>query len=377
VSAAAREPIIDCDVHNRFKDRSMRELLPYLPRVYQEDVKQWGVNMPAGGYPNGGDRGYRADSWPQDGYAGSSVDLMREQLLDRYHVEYAVLLGQELRPLGTLPDADYAAALAHAYNEFLIEHWLAADARFRGAMLIATQDVPQAVKEIDRIGRHPGIVEVLVANGARLPYGNRYYHPIFEACEALGLPFALHTGSEGVGINGQPSVAGYGSYYVENRQVRPQGYMTHLTSLIFEGVFERFPKLRVVFVEGGYAWLAPFLWRLDADYRGLRDQTPWVRRPPSEYVWERVRFTSQPLEEPERPSQLLEVFAWNRADRTLMFASDYPHWDFDSPVDAFPRLPDELRRRIFRDTAAELYGFAPRDAAAPSPSIASPGGGEA
>src|SRR5579884_3983896 len=89
----------------------MRELLPYLPRVYQEDVKQWGVNMPAGGYPNGGDRGYRADSWPQDGYAGSSVDLMREQLLDRYHVEYAVLLGQELRPLGTLPDADYAAAL--------------------------------------------------------------------------------------------------------------------------------------------------------------------------------------------------------------------------------------------------------------------------
>src|SRR5579883_1202067 len=101
---------------------------------------------------------------------------------------------------------------------------LAADARFRGAMLIATQDVPQAVKEIDRIGRHPAIVEVLVANGARLPYGNRYYHPIFEACEALGLPFALHTGSEGVGINGQPSVAGYGSYYVENRQVRPQGY---------------------------------------------------------------------------------------------------------------------------------------------------------
>lgn len=73
---------------------------------------------------------------------------MREQLLDAYNVEYAILLGQELRPLGTLPNADFAAALARAYNDYLIEQWLAADPRLRGAMLIATQDVPQAVKEI-------------------------------------------------------------------------------------------------------------------------------------------------------------------------------------------------------------------------------------
>jgi uncharacterized protein len=357
-------PIIDCDVHNRFKDAKLSQLIPYLPRAYQEDVKEWGLRLGGVGYANGGDRGYRGDAWPKEGFAGSSLDLMREQLLDRYEVEYAILLGQELRPLGTLPDADYAAAIAHAYNDFLIEHWLAADARLKGAMLIATQDVPAAVKEIERVGEHPDIVEVLVSNGARLPYGNRYYHPIFEVCQALNLPFALHTGSEGVGINGQPSVAGYGSYYIENRQVRPQGYMSHLSSMIFEGVFERFPRLHVVFIEGGYSWLAPFLWRLDADWRGLRYQTPWVRRPPSEYVWEHVRFTSQPLEEPDHPGALLEVFKWNRAGRTLMFASDYPHWDFDSPTDAFPRLPDDLRRRIFSESARELYGLPARSGAA-------------
>jgi uncharacterized protein len=350
-------PIIDCDVHNRFKDGKMTALWPYLPRAYQEDVREWGINIPNVGYPNGGDRGYRGDAWPADGFPGSDLDLMREQLLDAFNVEYAVLLGQELRPLGTLPSADYAAALARAYNDYLIEHWLSAEPRLRGAMLIATQDIPAAVKEIERIGRHPGIVEVLVSNGARLPYGNRYYRPVLEVCEALGLPFALHTGSEGAGINGQPSLAGYGSYYVENRQVRPQGYMTHLASLIFEGTFESFPKLRVVFAEGGYAWLAPFLWRLDADWKGLRHQTPWVRKPPSEYVWEHVRFASQPLEEPEQPSHLLEIFKWNRADRTLVFSSDYPHWDFDSPTQAFPRLPEDLRRRIFYETAQELYGF--------------------
>jgi len=358
-------PIIDCDVHNRFKDRQMSALWPYLPRAYQEDVREWGINIPSVGYLNGGDRGYRGDSWPKEGFPGSDLDLMREQLLDAYNVEYAILLGQELRPLSTLPNADYAACLARAYNDHLLEHWLSTESRLRGAMLIATQDVPQAVEEIERVGRLPGIVEVLVSNGARLPYGNRYYHPVFEVCEALGLPFALHTGSEGAGINGQPSVAGHGSYYIENRQVRPQGYMTHLTSLIFEGVFEKFPKLRVVFIEGGYAWLAPFLWRLDADWKGLRHQTPWVRKPPSEYVWDHVRFTSQPLEEPEHPSHLLEVFKWNRAERTLMFSSDYAHWDFDSPVDAFPRLPDDLRRRIFYETASELYRFHAQTAPVP------------
>jgi predicted TIM-barrel fold metal-dependent hydrolase len=99
------------------------------------------------------------------------------------------------------------------------------------------------------------------------------------------------------------------------------------------------------------------VWRLDADWRSLRHQTPWVKRAPSEYIWEHIRFTSQPLEEPEHPSQLLEVFKWNRAERTLMFASDYAHWDFDSPIDAFPRMPEGLRQRIFYETARELYGL--------------------
>jgi predicted TIM-barrel fold metal-dependent hydrolase len=357
-------PIIDCDVHNRFKGRILDELGPYLPRAFRENIEEFAetgaMPLPSAGYLNGSNLGYRADSWPASGPPGSDLDLMRAQLLDVYNVEYAILLGQELRIVGALPDADYAAALASAYNDYLIERWLSQDPRLKGAVLIAPQDVRAAVKEIERVGGHPDMVEVLVSNGARLPYGNRYYHPIFEACEAFGLPFGLHTGSEGVGINLSLTVAGSVSYYVENRQVRPQGYMTHLTSLIFEGVFEKFPRLRVVFAEGGYAWLAPFLWRLDADWRALRRQTPWVKRPPSEYVWEHVRFTSQPLEEPEPPSALLDVLAWNHADRTLVFSSDYAHWDFDSPVDAFPRLPDPLRRRIFYDNALELFGLSPR-----------------
>ena len=270
---------------------------------------------------------------------------------------YAILLGQELRPLGTLPDADYAAALARAYNQFLIEHWLEPEPRLRGAMLIATQDVGQAVREIERTGPHPSIVEVLVANGARLPYGNRYYHPIFEACQALGLPFALHTGSEGAGINGQPSVAGYGSYYVENRQVRPQGYMTHLASLIFEGVFENFRRLQGRIHRGRVRVAGAVPVATGRATGGFRDQTPWVRSRRANTCGSTCGLRPSRSKSRISPPSSSKSSEWNRAERTLMFASDYPHWDFDSPADAFPRLPGELERRIFHDTAAELYGL--------------------
>ncbi len=350
------ETIIDCDVHQRLG--SVKELFPYLPRAYREDIEQFGLRIPTVGYLNGGDRGYRHDAWPSSGaMVGSDLEIMRAHLLDAYPIEYAILLGQELRPLTTLPDVDYAAALARAYNDLLIEHWLERDERLLGALLIPTQSPQLAAKEIERVGSHPKMVGVLVSNGARFPYGQRFYDPIFERCEAMGLPFILHTGSEGQGINGQPTPVGHPSYYIEIRQARPMGYQAHLTSMVFEGLFERFPRLRVVFVEGGFSWLPTFLWRLDSDWRGLRAQTPWVKRAPSEYVLDHCRFTTQPIETTERPEQMRTIFEWMQAERTLMFASDYPHWDFDSPERSLPPIADDLLRRIMAETARETFNL--------------------
>ncbi|MGH2535366.1 MAG: amidohydrolase family protein [Thermomicrobiales bacterium] len=364
VAVGSGKPIIDCDVHQRLT--APTDLFPYLSRAYQERIKQFGLGIgQGGGYPNGGDRGYRSDSWPDDGRPpGSDLDLMRRQHLDPHNVEYAILLGQELRPIPTLPDPDYATALASAYNDWMIAQWLEKDERLKGAAIVATQDPRQAAKEIERVGPHPDIVGVLVPNGARFPYGQRYYDPIFEACVALDLPFVLHTGSEGAGTNGPPTPVGYPSYYVELRQSRSLAFQSHLASMIFEGLFERYPSLRVVFVEGGYVWLPTFLWHVDADWKALRRETPWVKRPPSEYVFEHCRFTSQPMESPDRRQQLLTVFEWARAEQTLMFASDYPHFDFDSPTSSLPPLGEELRRRVFSETSRECYKLPVRTPAA-------------
>ncbi len=110
-------------------------------------------------------------------------------------------------------------------------------------------------------------------------------------------------------------------------------------------------------VEGGVAWLTPLLWRLDSYWKALRSEVPWVRRPPSEYVRDHVRLGTQPLERPDDDRHLLAVLEMMDAASLVMFSSDYPHWDFDSPARAFPTLPDDLRRAIFSDNARTLYGL--------------------
>lgn len=99
------------------------------------------------------------------------------------------------------------------------------------------------------------------------------------------------------------------------------------------------------------------MWRLDAFWRRLKSEVPNVSRPPSEYIRERVRFTSQPFEEPDQPGDLLTVFDSAPASELLMFSTDYPHWDFDDPQWVLRKLRSQERQRILRDNALEFYGL--------------------
>jgi len=87
----------------------------------------------------------------------------------------------------------------------------------------------------------------------------------------------------------------------------------------------------------------------------LRSTTPWLKRLPSEYIRAQVRLTTQPIEEPENPAHLLQIFEMIGAPQMILFSSDYPHWDFDNPRMALPPLPPEWKERILWRNAAELY----------------------
>jgi predicted TIM-barrel fold metal-dependent hydrolase len=339
------------------------DLTPYMPKHYLDRWADYGFGGFGGGYTaNGGYRGYRMDAIPDGvpnvpGVAAGDVDLTRRQLLDECGIECALLTGGPASGASTLADVDYGAAICRAFNDYTVEHWLAADSRFRFAMNVNAQDPEGAAAEIDRLGAHPQVVSIILQCGAMRPFGQRIYRPIHEACVRNGLAISIHFGTEGSGPNPAPTAAGYPSYYAEARQARPSFYQAHLASFVFEGVFERYPNLIVAMLESGFAWVPPYVWRMDADWKGLRPQIPWVKRPPSEYVFENVRFASQPADEPDPPEALGSILEWMHADRTLMFASDYPHWDWDDPSQTFMRVEEPLRSRIMGLNAREAFGF--------------------
>lgn len=348
---AVHPGIVDADVHP--VPRSAEEIRGYMPMPwrdrYQGERRSF-YNNPV--------HGSRLDAVPPDGGPkGSDPGFVRQQLIDQYGVAHAILIARTFCNIH--PDPDYGAAMASAFNEWLVEAWLNCDnddGAFKGSITVAQQDPAQAAAEIDRWAGHPHIVQVTMDSGARAPFGQRAYHPIYDACERHGLPLAIHPGTEGMGINHQPT-PGYPTHYIEWHCTMSLAFQAHLVSMLTEGIFERFPTLRVVFVEGGVAWLAPLLWRLDAYWKALRAEVPWVRRPPSEYVRDHVRFGTQPLERPDDDRHLLALFEMMEAERLLMFSSDYPHWDFDSPARALPRLTEATREAIFSANARSLYGL--------------------
>lgn len=352
--------IIDCDVHNAVP--SDAALYPYLSARWRRHLETFGhrgYHPLEKGYaypkvsPGGGSR---VDAWPSSGaLPGSDLDFMREQLLDPYGTELAIL-NCLYRAAEQLND-EFAAALSRAVNDWQAEEWLRRDDRLRASIVVPYEAGDLAAAEIDRAAGDPGFIQVLLFPRSREPLGRRCYWPIYEAAQRHGLPVGIHF----VGIAGNPATSsGWPSYYIEDHTSMSQAFQAQLISLVFEGVFERFPGLRVALVEGGFAWLPSLLWRMDSLVERLREEVPHLTMRPSEYVRRQVRLTTQPMEEPERPKHLLDVIEQVGEDM-LMFSTDYPHWDFDDPDRAFQvKLPDPLRQKIFRENAAAFYRLDPR-----------------
>ncbi|MCL4541654.1 MAG: amidohydrolase family protein, partial [Chloroflexi bacterium] len=183
-------PIIDCDIHNTF--RSARDLLPYLAEPWRSRYADAGLGYPGTGYYSEVGVMRRDATGPNSAPPGSDPRFVAQHLLDTYGIQAGILNGGNILGISLLTDPDYAAALASAYNDWLIDTWLSADTRYFGSLVIAVQDAELAAREIKRLGSHPRIVQVLMASGARDPYGHRRYHPIYAAAEQLGLPVAIH-----------------------------------------------------------------------------------------------------------------------------------------------------------------------------------------
>lgn len=343
------QTVIDCDVHNAVP--SVEALFPWLDDFWREYITQSGFKGPNDtAYPRA-PTSARAGSRPANGPAGSDLGLLREHVLDAWGVERAILNCAYAVDSVHNPDAD--VALARAVNDWQIAEWLDRDPRLRASIVVPTKQPELAAREIERVGDHPGFVQVFLPVRSAIPYGKRLYHPIYDAAVRHDLVVSLQFG----GAPGNPPTSvGWPSYYLEEYAGMAQAFQGQLLNVIVEGVFDRFPTLRLALVESGFSWLPPFLWRFDKEWKGLRREVPWTKRLPSEYVREHVRVTLQPLDGPEDPARLLRLIDQLGSDEVLMFSTDYPHWHFDRPDEAIPAgLPDALARKILSENARAFY----------------------
>jgi len=355
VEGRRKQRIVDCDVHQTW--RSFNELTDYLPAAWRHYVDETGLGGPPGTkalYPNiVGRNGTRFDAQPKDGApAGSDIDLMRSQVLDDQGVEVAVLTGA-LHNLSFMPNVGFQVALASAANRWTADRWLDPEPRFRGSIVVPMQDPGAAAREIATWAADERFVQILIPAGSRMPYGQRFYWPVWEACAEHGVAVGMHFG--GTGIAQPPTSVGWPSYYIEWHTNLSQAFQAHAVSFVCEGAFEEFKDLQVVMIEGGVAWLPHIMWRLDLNYRALRSEVPWLKRLPSEYIRDHISVTTQPLEEPPNPKDLVDLIRLAGATDMIMFASDYPHWDADAPTEIARRLPEELRRKVMFDNAQRFY----------------------
>ncbi|HSC04237.1 MAG TPA: amidohydrolase family protein, partial [Solirubrobacteraceae bacterium] len=280
---------IDCDLH--VAPESYDALFPYLSDYWRQYITEAGIRL------NG-----LAYAYPSAvaGPVPSSYEALAEHVPDMAILN--CLTGFE-----THRNAYFAAAVASAINDWLREEFLARDSRLRASLAVSTISPNDAVSEIERVGEDPGFVQVLLPVRSDLPWGQKNNHAMFAAARAAGLQIGLHAWGR---AGKAPTPSGFTTTYLEDYLGNQPIAQAQLLSFVSEGVFERFPDLRVVLTECGFAWLAPLLWRFDKDWKGVWREVPWVKRRPSEYVHEYFRFTTAPVHLPGDAAvidQLLEM----------------------------------------------------------------------
>lgn len=340
--------VVDTDVHLRI---SLEQIAPYLDQPHKRKAEH-GVK------PSDAWDRYKSGRIERRGYF-DTAEAVREDLCDGLSVDHPIL-NPSLAFLPRIPQQDYAIALMQAYNDYLMEV-LDEDDDFYGLIHLAMKDPELAVEEIERLGDESQIVGVyIVSMGSEVPLGDPRYDMVYEAADKHNLTMTYHPHAGVTKVDFPKQNYGFNEYVSINTLGFMWGQMQTIVSLLEQGVPVKYPDLNFAFLEGGPGWVPGLMFRLNKKYAARRDEMPALEKPPEEYMRE-FHYASQPLGEPvnhENMSYLLDALD---APNTLMFASDYPHWDFDNPSNLFKYLNSkystEEREQILSGNAIEAYNL--------------------
>jgi len=293
--------------------------------------------------------------------------LQRLPDMDEEGIDVAIIFGTSIAlTVNGLESKGLAAAVCHAVNRWLVEEYLPADPkRLKGVGLISCQDPAVAAHELEYLAQHPGIVSAMLpTNVYAINLGDRMFDPIYATAQAIGMPLSVHpqTGHDGqYRVNG---VMGAGSERLEKyAYVHMTAFtfepMIALMHMIGEGVFDRYPTLKVAFMEGACGWVPFWSERLDEHFEKLRPQWSLLERKPSEIIRSsQVAFTCEPEE------SILPYVLDTIGEAQVMYASDYAHWDCEFPrsvrlIEGVLASRPELRSPVLGQNAIEWFGLQP------------------
>jgi predicted TIM-barrel fold metal-dependent hydrolase len=357
--------IVDVDAHH-YETQSWHEIVPYIPDPVVRDIannfRQNGRLTPGiintSSWPShqgiGGrlahDGGFEEDCH-EDGVHRDVVVVRRA--IESLGIDYQVLFPTPMLGLGMHPELDVEINVAHGYNRWLCENVLPQDDRIKTLLYMPFNDPQACEKFIEEFGEKKGVVGFMVTSVRYKPVHHNSYMRMYGMMQERGMPLAFHGGpfwgaSEGFLRQVNRFLSAHALSF-------PLSNMVHMANWVMNGLCEKFPKLPIIWIEGGIAWMAFMTQRFDNEYLMRSSEAPALKRLPSEYMRE-MYYTSQPLERTNM--ELLEAtFNSLNASTQLLYASDWPHWDFDVPstITDLPFLNEQDKRNILGLNAQRIF----------------------
>lgn len=286
------------------------------------------------------------------------TDVHRDIVLARRAYESMGIDVQVIFPtpmlfLGMHPQFDMEPILGDAYNRWTIENILTKDDRLKSMLFLPFNDAEAALNTIEEFAGAPGVIGYMITSVRNKPVHHNHYMKVYKRLEELGMPIGFHAG-----------------YYWQDQsmaQINRFGSMhalsfvwcnvVHMTNWIMNGLPERFPGLDVMWIESGLSWVPWLMQRLDHTYMMRTSEAPVLTKKPSEYMRE-MYYSCQPLEL-DHPKAVECTFEMINAETQLLYASDWPHWDFDAPsvIWDIPFLDEQAKRNILGLNADRLFKF--------------------
>ena len=300
---------------------------------------------------------YAADGWDRrlvdkfHDWAGNAEQWLKA--LDKGGMEQAVLFPTLGLFMSFLKDREWAVRLCRAYNTLLYEEFIRVSPRLKAVALLPVQDPEAAAKELRRAVRELGHVGGMLAADGSHVLGDERFTPIYEEAQRLDVMLGVHASGSHLGGGG---VELFSKFIQAHTCSHPFGQMRQLTSIVFEGIPERFPDLRIAFLEAGAGWAPYWMERMDDEYAKRGEvEAPALRKKPSDYVRSGKIYFSCEADEWLLPQALKLV-----GENQIVYASDFPHWDHSFPgsIDEIRNrgdLTDAQKKKVLADNCRRLY----------------------